>query len=232
MVRAQIDCKAGLDALKERYKSIGAKQTAEAVLQEWYAKLYLSSSFYKQLNTSVNDTWLRLYGKPIQESIKEALIDGFGKPMLKLMRYLEFNHSVHCLPNDLSSGLGNLPVDYVYYNGKPNTNEKTTKTLPLTNIRLSGKVSYRKHLSFFTTTKLTASDIFKEGQKELDIFYPEVSLRIEFIKSVKYELIVWEVFILGTYFHQRRNNANLCPIQEAMRQSPLIGYSSYRFAFD
>ena len=180
MVRAQIDCKSGLDALKARYKNIGAKQTSEAVLQEWYTKTYLSTWFYHQLNTSVNDTWIKLYGKPIRESIKEALIDGFGKPMLKLMRYLEFNHSIHCLPNDLSSGLGNLPVDYVYYNGKPNTNEKTTKVLPLTNITLSGKVSYRKFLSFFTTTKLTASDIFREGQKQLDIFYPEVSFSTEF----------------------------------------------------
>ena len=117
MVRAKIDCKAGLDAFKEAYKMIGTSRQATAVLKEWFAKTYLADSFYAKINTTDNSAWIAEKKKSVKDSVKEALVDGVGKPILKLINYLEFNHSLHCLPNDFSSGLGNLPVSYVYVNG-------------------------------------------------------------------------------------------------------------------
>ncbi len=120
MVRAKIDCKAGLDAFIETYKRIGATRNGKSVLEEWFGAAIIKR-IETQFNSanSLNKTWTAQNGKSIKQSVEEALIDGVGKPILKLMDYLEFNHSIHCLPNDFSSGLGNLPVADVYVNGKP-----------------------------------------------------------------------------------------------------------------
>lgn len=119
-VRAKIDCKAGVDAFKARYKLIASKRSAAEVLNEWFSRHYLDvNRVQKLLNDTVKSAWLAEKGKSVNNSLKDALVTGVGKPVLKLIDYLEFNHSVHCLPNDLSSGLGNLPVSHVYVNGTP-----------------------------------------------------------------------------------------------------------------
>ena len=119
-VRAKIDCKSGLDAFKANYKLIASKRSASEVLNEWFAKYYLSADWVqKLLNDSVKSAWQTEKGKSVDKSLRDALVTGVGKPVLKLIDYLEFNHSIHCLPNDMSSGLGNLPVSHVYVNGTP-----------------------------------------------------------------------------------------------------------------
>ena len=175
MVRAKIDCKAGLDAIKQVYKNIALDQKPESVLKEWYAKYFLRPSFYSKLSSATNHTWSKENNRSsVDLSIKTALIDGFGKPILALLKYLEFNHSLYCLPDDVSSGLGNLPVDYIYYNGT-RTNQKTIRKLPITNEVISGKATYERILPYFTTSNITAEEIYKEGLRQLDYFYPKVS---------------------------------------------------------
>ena len=79
----------------------------------------------------------------------------------------------HCAPSSLVSGLGSLPVDYVYVDGVQ-TNERTTKKLP-TGEPLSGKEGYTKILSYFTTNEMTPEEIHELGYQQLNILYPEVS---------------------------------------------------------
>ena len=117
MIRAKIDCQSGLDAFKARHKILTKERKGSAVLKEWFSRQYRSKGLYEKINKTVSDAWLSEKGKTVEESVKEALVTGVGDPLVKLINYLEFNHSKHCLPNDLSSGLGNLPVSHVYING-------------------------------------------------------------------------------------------------------------------
>ncbi len=130
MVRAKIDCKSGLDAFLEQYKTIGKTRIASSVLEEWFGANFVSliTTHFNALNNTLNQTWATRTGKYVKESVQDALIDGVGKPILKLINYLELNHSIHCLPNDLSSGLGNLPVANVYTNGIPGIINAFTST--------------------------------------------------------------------------------------------------------
>jgi len=169
-VRAKIDCRSGLDAFKASYKLIASKRSASEVLNEWFASNFLDANMVpKLLTAAVKNAWLKEKGKTVSQSLKDALVSGVGKPVLKLIDYLEFNHSIHCLPNDLSSGLGNLPVSHIYVNGTPG--ERTTKKMPLTGAPLSGKDTYKKILYYFTTSDISPEQINTEGEKQLSFFY-------------------------------------------------------------
>eukprot|EP00794_Sanderia_malayensis_P004766 gene4766-5393_t len=173
MVRTKIDCKAGLDAFLEYYKAIAKNRQANAVLQEWFGVSVVSyiTNHVTALNNTLDQTWKAKSGRTIKESVQKALVDGVGKPIVKLINYLELNHSIHCLENDMSSGLGNLPVANVYTNGIPG--EKTTQKMPITNAPLSGKASYKLILPYFTTSAITPEEINKEGERQLKLFYSE-----------------------------------------------------------
>ena len=93
--------------------------------------------------------------------------------MLDLIVYLEYEHLHHCLPSEVSSGLVSLPVDFVYYDGKP-TRQRTTKVLP-TGETLDGRESYKTIVSYFTTTNNSAEEIYKKGEELQAIFYQEVN---------------------------------------------------------
>ena len=174
MVRATRDCVSGVDALKEKFLNLTLAKNASGVLNEWFARTFTSSSYVKDLEEEVNYKWaLDHGGKNVNESVEDALINGIGQPLLELIKYLEFDHMKHCVPDNVSSGLSNLPLEYVYVNGKPNKAQKTTKQLP-TGEKLNGKETYKRILSYFTTTDISPAEIFEEGKKQLDIFYTEV----------------------------------------------------------
>ena len=99
---------------------------------------------------------------------------GVGEPIVDLINYMEKEHLRHCLPEDLSSGLASLPVDYIYLDGK-RTTQRTTKTLPLTGQALSGKNSYKNMLFYFTTSDITPEEINKLGEKRLKELYSQVN---------------------------------------------------------
>ena len=175
MVRSSIDCKAGLDAFKEKYTMVAQKNTSAAVLEEWYTKLYLKPQYLKKLERGVNARWQKEHaGQSVSEAIREALVKGIGEPLLKLIHFLEFEHSRHCPPNDVASGLARLPVDFVYTDGVPDVKNRTTKILPGTRRKLNGTETYRMILSYFTTTDITPEEIYKEGIKQLNTFMPQV----------------------------------------------------------
>ena len=177
MVRSSIDCKAGLDAFKEKYPKVAQSSSPEGVLDEWYAKLYLKPQYLAKLNRGVNERWQKEHaGQDVAEAIRKALVKGVGQPLSNLIHYLENEHSRHCLPNDVASGLANLPVDFVYTDGVPDPKNRTTKILPGTRRKLNGTQTYRMILSYFTTTDITPEEIYKEGIAQLKIFMPQVAL--------------------------------------------------------
>ncbi|XP_031569347.1 uncharacterized protein LOC116303878, partial [Actinia tenebrosa] len=174
MIRTKIDCIAGVDALKQAFLKISLANDSIGVLQEWFTKLYLQKKYLSKLENGVEDSWANKHpGRNISTSIREALIYGIGQPMTDLLNYLEFDHMRHCLPNDVASGLGGLPVDYVYTDSKPDWKNRTTKTLPTGEV-LNGTETYRMILSYFTTTDISPEEIYEEGMKQLDEFYTEI----------------------------------------------------------
>lgn len=176
MVRTVVDCQAGVDALKESYRQISLAGKSEGIIKEWFASGYLNHSYLSKLAAGVNNQWSENHqGKNVTVSIIEALKGGVGQPLLDLINYLDVNHKSHCLPNDLASGLSNLPVDFVYINGAPDKNQPTNKTLPFGGT-LNGTESYKLILSYFTTTDISPDEILAEGERQLKFFYNEVSL--------------------------------------------------------
>ena len=94
---------------------------------------------------------------------------------ITVFRYLRTEHLEHCVPSNVSSGLAGLPVDYVYTNLTADRKRLTTKKLP-TGEPLDGKESYRKLVSYFTTTDITPEEIQNLGNEMLHKLYPEVRL--------------------------------------------------------
>lgn len=175
MVRTVIDCQAGVDALKEKYRNLSLANNAEGVLKEWFAKSYLNADYLGKLSKGVDNKWTEDHnGKSVVASLKEALKEGVGQPLLDLINYLDNEHKSHCLPNDLASGLSNLPVDYVYNNLVPDKDKPTTKKLPFGE-PLNGTESYKLIVSYFTTTDISPEEIHVEGQKQLKDFYDQVT---------------------------------------------------------
>ena len=96
------------------------------------------------------------------------------KLIVLVRRYLEFEHSLYCVPSNVSSGLANLPLDFVWFNGRKNTSWPTTKILPQTSEELSGKKAYSMILKYFTTNEMTPLEVHRLGQEQLDKLYPLV----------------------------------------------------------
>ena len=79
----------------------------------------------------------------------------------------------HCVPSNVSSGLGSLPLPYVYVDGKPDLTRPTIPALP-TGERLNGSTLYRGIMSYFTASPITPGTITKQANIRLKQLYPEV----------------------------------------------------------
>ena len=90
-------------------------------------------------------------------------------------RYLEHEHSLHCVPSNVSSGLASLPLDFVYFKGTKNTSWPTSKMLPKTSEELSGRKAYSMILPYFTTNDMTPFEVHQLGKEQLKQLYPLVS---------------------------------------------------------
>lgn len=82
----------------------------------------------------------------------------------------------HCVPSSVSSGLANLPLDYVYVNGSP-TAQRTSKKLPLGE-PLDGRKAYESIMPFFTTISKTPDEVHQLGKDMLNKLYPEVCFNL------------------------------------------------------
>lgn len=75
-------------------------------------------------------------------------------------------HMRHCVPSNVSSGLANLPLPYVYIDGKPDLLQPTMPYLP-TGERLNGSQAFDNILTYYTTTDITATEIQVMGYQKL-----------------------------------------------------------------
>lgn len=172
MVYSEEACKSGRDSLKRKYLNIGLKN-AEGVLEEGYVKDIVDNNYFSSITEEMNTTWKDEHsGKSVKASLKDYLVKYMGDPMHKLLRYLEHEHSLHCVPSNVSSGLASLPLDFVYFKGTKNTSWPTLKMLPKTSKELSGKRAYSMILPYFTTNDMTPLEVHQLGKEQLKQLYP------------------------------------------------------------
>ncbi|KAK3717889.1 hypothetical protein QZH41_014886 [Actinostola sp. cb2023] len=177
-VRSVEECEAGLFTMKRRFITI-VQEGEKGILNSSYTKYMRNPKWYAGISADTRSSWKQKYGKDIQESVQESLVQHVGRPLHNLLQYLEFNHSMYCVPSNVSSGLANLPLDYVYYN-QSKTGETTTKELPFGE-KLNGKEAYKMILPYFTTTDMTPDQIHDLGWSMLNRLYPQA---IEIAKEI------------------------------------------------
>ena len=79
----------------------------------------------------------------------------------------------HCVPSNISSGLYNLPLKYIYINGKPDMSKPTNRKLP-TGEPISGTQTHESILSFFITNDMTPDEVYNKGWEMVNKTYPQV----------------------------------------------------------
>jgi len=171
MVGSIDECKVGLDCISQVYPKIAESFLEEDILMESFRYPFLTEDFILRFQNA-SELWLKMHGKPLDTSMAESLINYVGVPLAKLLRYLAKDHMKHCVPSNVSSGLFNRPVRYVYYNGEPNNSEPTSRRLP-TGELINGKAGYERSMRFFTTTNDTAESVHQLGWSLLKKLYPE-----------------------------------------------------------
>ncbi|XP_048584057.1 uncharacterized protein LOC5511190 [Nematostella vectensis] len=172
MVRSAEECRAGLDAIKRKFLNT-SRYNETGVLLEWFAKPVVSPSYYSNITKRMNEEWKRAHmGMNVSESVKQYFVDYIGKPIVSLLRYLEHEHLRHCVPSSVASGLGRLPVKYVYTDGVANLSHPTDPTLPITGGKLDGKKAYEMIMTYFTTNDMTPNEVHNLGLQMLEKLYP------------------------------------------------------------
>lgn len=174
MVRSVEECKAGINGLTSYFRNISIKG-AKGIFEEDFIKPLLQPGFLKTLveNTDESNSWEKKYGKSVNESLKDSLVENVGKPIDDLFTYLRRDHIQHCVPSNVSSGLATLPLSFVYVNNTAIKSRPTNKSLP-TGEFLNGKKSYQQIVSYFTTNTMSPDEIHDLGFKMLKNLYPQV----------------------------------------------------------
>ena len=93
-----------------------------------------------------------------------------------IFRYIKEEHILYCVPSNVSSGLANLPLKYVWFDGKENKSWPTHPYLP-TGEPLNGSWAYSQVMSYFTTKNMSPMEVQQLGKEQLEILYRMVSVR-------------------------------------------------------
>ena len=88
-------------------------------------------------------------------------------------RYLEEEYIHYCVPSNVSSGLGRLPLKYIWYDGKENESRPTDQILP-NGDKLDGRHAYSLIMPYFTTNDFKPDKVHELGKSQLDKLYPMV----------------------------------------------------------
>lgn len=179
MVGSVEECRVGLDCLTQMYPKIGDSLREEDIMMESFSDPFLTYRFYQRFQ-KVEGLWSRRENVSLEYSMADSLISYVGIPLVNLMRYLKGDHMKHCVPSNVSSGLFNRPLHYVYYNGIADVSKPASRKLPSGEI-IDGKAGYERTMRFFTTTNHTAESVYKLGWSLLESIYPQV---LDIAKSV------------------------------------------------
>ena len=150
MVRSIRECVEGIECMKQYNLNLFTRKKPDAVLS-WYGVRSGIQDFVSHVPIRDLSAWIEKYGKNMSDSLCDSVIKFVGTPLVSLFEYLENDHMTHCVPGNVSSGLGTRPVDYVYFNGT-RTSKKTNQTLDGTEKIMKGKEAYKEIISYFTTT--------------------------------------------------------------------------------
>lgn len=117
MVFSKEVCKASSKTFAKLYGKL--KKDPVGVLKMKFAKLLLDTNqkyFYKNLSdTALNEFKVERNGS-FEDEMRRTIVDYFGKPAHQLVDYLRHEHVQYCPSSETSSGLGGLPLKYVYKN--------------------------------------------------------------------------------------------------------------------
>jgi len=172
MVYSQEACVSGRNALRGKFQNI-ASENETGVLDEGYVEDALKDDYYSDLTDEMKKEWRDKHsGKTVKQSLSEYLVEYMGKPMNQLLRYLQYEHYIYCVPSDVSSGLASLPLAHVWVDGNENTSWPTNTKLS-TGDQLNGTETYAMILPYFTTNEMTPMDVHKLGVEQLAKLYPQ-----------------------------------------------------------
>ncbi|XP_048583991.1 uncharacterized protein LOC5513994 [Nematostella vectensis] len=170
-VRSQEECKAGLLSFQTKYKVV-ARLGERGILNSTTTKDMRNPIWYQSLTADARKDWGDKHpGQSVEAGVQESLVKYVGRPLVKVMEYLENEHARHCVPSNISSGLATLPLDFIYDIGT-STGVKTTKVLP-NGDKLDGRKAYKMILPYFTTTDMSPDEIHQLGWDMLGKLYPE-----------------------------------------------------------
>ncbi|KAJ7385378.1 hypothetical protein OS493_016459 [Desmophyllum pertusum] len=179
MVRNVESCVAGTHSVKRKYLNVSLYNET-GIWKEWFAAPLLHPDFYSNITKQIDDTWKKDHGRNVSDTVKEYLLTYLGKPLHQLIRFLEDEYIHYCVPSSVSSGLGSLPLKYVWYDGKENKSWPTDPTLP-SGEKLNGRHSYSLIMPFFTTNDMEPAYVHELGKTQLNKLYPMV---VEIAKDV------------------------------------------------
>lgn len=154
MVGSVEECRVGLDCLNQRYPKLSDSLREGDIMMESFRTPFLTRAFILRFQNA-SKLWYKKYNVSLDQSMADSLITYVGVPLVNLLRYLATDHMKHCVPSNVSSGLFNRPLPYVFYNGVPNRSEPATMKLPSGEL-IDGKAGYERTMRFFTTTNHTA----------------------------------------------------------------------------
>lgn len=157
MVGSVTVCKEGKQCLEDTYVEIASQKSGRGIIEAFTNSI---SSFLSKISPDELAKILEKHGMNATALVEDSVIKNVGSPLADLFEYFEKEHLPHCLPSNVSSGLGTLPVDYVYFNGS-RTLERTNTTLKGGESIMPGKESYRSFLSFSTTQNITAGNRYQ-----------------------------------------------------------------------
>ncbi|KAL9986423.1 hypothetical protein ACROYT_G000570 [Oculina patagonica] len=214
MIRSVEECEAGINSIKREYSDVSL-YNATGVLKARFVQPLLDPDFYTGITEEIDNEWKAKHsGKNISESIKEYLVTYLGEPLNQLLRYVEEEHIRHCVPSNVSSGLANLPLKYVWLDGKENKSWPTDPYLP-TGEPLNGSWAYSQIMSYFTTNAMTPMEVHELGKKQLDILYPMVMSLLE------------PKTIPMFYFTGDKATTPTCPVDMRPNFNPSSGVQTY-----
>lgn len=156
MVGSVEECRVGLDCLNQKYPKISESLQEGDIIMGSFRYPFLTRTFFMRFQNA-SELWFKKYNMSLDQSMADSLINYVGVPLVNLLRYLATDHMKHCVPSNVSSGLFNRPLRYVYYNGIPNMSEPATRKLPSGKL-IDGKAGYERTMRFFTTTNHTAGE--------------------------------------------------------------------------
>lgn len=152
MVRTSEECASGLSCMKDQFDGIGVNNSHPLKWLPWY--IFNLGGFFKYVTNDTSADWFAKYNETMLSSLHQALVKHVEEPLAELFAYLGNEHQKHCVPRNVTSGLGTSPLKHVYYDGA-RTGERTNQTLETGDKIISGKDAYRKILSYYTTMDYT-----------------------------------------------------------------------------